>query len=100
MFVILSERGPRRTLQPGGGESKDLLLYLFLLLFLHLFLLLSLHLFLLLFLLFSLLVILSERGPRRSLQPGGGESKDLLLYLSLLLFLLVILSDPERSKGS
>jgi hypothetical protein len=22
--VILSERGPRRFLQPGGGESKDL----------------------------------------------------------------------------
>ena len=32
--VILSERGPRRTLQPGGGESKDLLLILFLRLFL------------------------------------------------------------------
>jgi hypothetical protein len=32
MLVILSERGPRRTLQPGGGESKDLLLFLFLLL--------------------------------------------------------------------
>ena|ERR1035437_5589074 len=30
MLVILSERGPRRTLQPGGGESKDLLfLFLF-----------------------------------------------------------------------
>jgi hypothetical protein len=26
--VILSERGPRRTLQPGGGESKDLRLFL------------------------------------------------------------------------
>jgi hypothetical protein len=25
-------------------------------------------------------VILSERGPRRSLQPGGGESKDLRLF--------------------
>jgi hypothetical protein len=25
--VILSERGPRRTLQPGGGESKDLRLH-------------------------------------------------------------------------
>jgi hypothetical protein len=25
--VILSERGPRRTLQPGGGESKDLRLF-------------------------------------------------------------------------
>ena len=29
MFVILSERGPRRSLQPGGGESKDLLLHFF-----------------------------------------------------------------------
>jgi hypothetical protein len=27
--VILSERGPRRFLQPGGGESKDLRLFLF-----------------------------------------------------------------------
>jgi len=24
MAVILSELGPRRFLQPGGGESKDL----------------------------------------------------------------------------
>jgi hypothetical protein len=38
-------------------------------------------------------VILSERGPRRSLQPGGGESKDLLLYL--LLYLFVILSESK-----
>jgi len=29
--VILSERGPRRTLQPGGGEPKDPRLHLFLL---------------------------------------------------------------------
>jgi hypothetical protein len=27
--VILSERGPRRSLQPGGGESKDLRLPVF-----------------------------------------------------------------------
>ena len=27
LLVILSERGPRRTLQLGGGESKDLLLF-------------------------------------------------------------------------
>jgi len=27
IFVILSERGPRRSLQPGGGEPKDLRLF-------------------------------------------------------------------------
>ena len=27
MAVILSERGPRRFLKPGGGESKDLRLF-------------------------------------------------------------------------
>jgi len=31
------------------------------------------------------LVILSERGPRRTLQPGGGESKDLRLFFNKLL---------------
>jgi len=41
-------------------------------------------------------VILSERGPRRTLQPGGGESKDLrlllLLFLLLPLFLFLLLT--------
>ena len=55
-----------------------LLLYLFLLVILsERDLLLLLYLF--------LLVILSERGPRRTLQPGGGESKDLLLFFNELL---------------
>ena len=69
-LVILSERGPRRTLQPGGSESKDLRLLLHLLLF--------------------LLVILSERGPRRTLQPGGGESKDLRLFVYICFLALCI----------
>jgi len=33
----------------------------------------------------STLFIRSERGPRRSLQPGGGESKDLRLFFNELL---------------
>jgi len=66
LLVILSER------------DLLLLLYLFLLVILsERDLLLLLYLF--------LLVILSERGPRRTLQPGGGESKDLLLFFHELL---------------
>src|ERR1035438_258299 len=61
--VILSERGLRRTLQPGSTIFA---------------------------------VILSERGPRRTLQPGGGESKDLWLFFNELLTHHTSLTRPAR----